>query len=89
MGIIVQDRFALKDVVANVIAGFTLVIEGPFSTGDIVQVGPDKTRGRVVIVGHRYVHLDVLNDKNKVLNRLMIPTATVHAHPITVELLPK
>ncbi|KMS93856.1 hypothetical protein BVRB_027250, partial [Beta vulgaris subsp. vulgaris] len=83
--LLIVFRFALKDVAANAIAGFTLVIEGPFAAGDVVRVGPDKTRGRVIIVGHRYVHLDTLDDTNQVVSRIMIPTGTVHAHPIVIE----
>eukprot|EP00474_Spongospora_subterranea_P008917 CRZ09375.1 hypothetical protein [Spongospora subterranea] len=77
--------FALKDVAANAIAGLSLVVERPFKTGDVVRIGPEKARGRVMVIGYRYVHLDMLNEKNQVLNRIMIPSCTVHSNAIIVE----
>ncbi|CEO94497.1 Mechanosensitive ion channel [Plasmodiophora brassicae] len=78
--------FALKDVASNAIAGFSLAIERPFVVGDIVHVGPGQVRGRVFLVSHRYVHLDLLSNKDDVLERIMIPSHIVQANPIVVEL---
>ncbi|WP_133489819.1 mechanosensitive ion channel family protein [Alcanivorax sp. 24] len=52
--------FALKDVVASLVAGLLLLFDRPFQVGDRVQFGD--TYGEIVAIGLRAVRLQTLDD---------------------------
>ena len=66
--IAVAVGFSLKDLVASIVAGVTLLFDRPFQVGDRVSFGD--TYGEIVSIGLRAVRLNTLDD-----NLVTIPNA--------------
>lgn len=68
--------FALKDALANLLAGIMVFIYKPFKLGDIITVGTDS--GKVKRINFRYTHLETE------LTEILIPNATLLTHNIII-----
>lgn len=68
--------FALKDIVANFMAGTMLMLYRPFRRGDTIVVSG--LQGVVTALDLRYTHLQASGQ------RYLIPNATVLNNPVTV-----
>src|SRR5919206_3380451 len=68
--------FALKDSIANVLAGVLILLYRPFEPGDRIDIGG--LAGRVTHVDLRYTELD--NEKERVL----VPNSRMLTDPIKV-----
>lgn len=69
--------FALKDALANLLAGIMVFIYKPFRLGDVITIGSDK--GSVKRINLRYTHLET--DENEIL----IPNASLLTHNIIIK----
>jgi small-conductance mechanosensitive channel len=68
--------FALKDSIANLLAGVLILLYRPFEVGDRIDVGG--LAGRVTRVDLRYTELDAENE------RVLVPNAKMLTDPIRV-----
>ena len=68
--------FALKDSIANVLAGVLILLYRPFEVGDRIDVGG--LAGRVAHVDLRYTELDNENE------RVLVPNSKMLTDPIRV-----
>ena len=68
--------FALKDSIANLLAGVLILLYRPFEVGDRIDVGG--LAGRVTHVDLRYTELDSENE------RVLVPYAKLLTDPIRV-----
>jgi small conductance mechanosensitive channel len=68
--------FALKDSIANLLAGVLILLYRPFEVGDRIDVGG--LAGRVTQVDLRYTELDSENE------RVLVPNAKMLTDPIRV-----
>ena len=68
--------FALKDSIANLLAGVLILLYRPFDVGDTIDVAG--FAGKVITVNLRYTELD--NDKERVL----VPNSKMLTDPIRV-----
>ena len=68
--------FALKDSIANLLAGVLILLYRPFEVGDRIDVGG--LAGRVTQVDLRYTELDSENE------RVLVPNAKLLTDPIRV-----
>ena len=68
--------FALKDSIANLLAGVLILLYRPFEVGDRIDVGG--LAGRVTHVDLRYTELDSENE------RVLVPNAKLLTDPIRV-----
>jgi small conductance mechanosensitive channel len=68
--------FALKDSIANVLAGVLILLYRPFEPGDRIDVGG--LAGRVVHVNLRYTELDAEHE------RVLVPNSKMLTDPIRV-----
>src|SRR4051812_18855740 len=69
--------FALKDSIANLLAGMMILIYRPFEPGDRIECGG--FAGRVMHVDLRYTALDAENE------RVLIPNSKLLTDPIRVD----
>ncbi len=70
--------FALKDIVANVVAGILIFFYRPFREGDVIEVLGVK--GTVVRISLRYTRLDLLSGESLAL----IPNANLFSNPLII-----
>ena len=63
-----------KDIMADIIAGMNIVIEGEYQVGDIVQI--DGTKGKIIDVGIRTTKLLCQGENMKIINNRNIGTVT-------------
>jgi len=68
--------FALKDSIANLLAGVMILLYRPFEVGDIIDVGG--LSGRVTHVDLRYTELDAEKE------RVLVPNSKMLTDPIKV-----
>ena len=68
--------FALKDSIANLLAGVLILLYRPFEVGDRIDVGG--LAGRVTHVDLRYTELDAESE------RVLVPNAKLLTDPIRV-----
>ena len=71
--------FAIKDILANTIAGLILLVSKPFTRGSVIKTCGYK--GTVLSVDARYVHLY----DHALKSNVMIPLGMVYSQPIIVE----
>ena len=55
-----------RDIVADILAGITIVFEGEYEVGDIVEIGG--CRGKVMEIGARSTKLMVMGDNVRIIN---------------------
>lgn len=67
--------FALKDISENFVAGLMLLLQRPFSLGDIVEI--DDYRGRVSDVTLRVTQLETMDGQD-----VLLPNGLVYTSPI-------
>jgi len=63
-----------KDIMADIIAGMNIVIEGEYQVGDIVQI--DGTKGKIIDVGIRTTKLLCQGENVKIINNRNIGAVT-------------
>jgi small-conductance mechanosensitive channel len=68
--------FALKDSIANLLAGVLILLYRPFEVGDRIDIGG--LAGRVTHVDLRYTELDAENE------RVLVPNSKMLTEPIKV-----
>ena len=69
--------FALKDALANLLAGIMVFIYKPFKIGDVITIGSDS--GSVKRINLRYTHLETEQTE------ILIPNATLLTHNIIIK----
>jgi len=69
--------FALKDIIANLLAGILIILLTPFRVGDTIRVGSNE--GKVVEINLRYT---VIEGKGE---RILIPNSTMFTNIIAVK----
>jgi small conductance mechanosensitive channel len=69
--------FALKDALANLLAGIMVFLYKPFRLGDLITVGADS--GRVKRINLRYTHLETEE------NEILIPNSTLLTNNIIIK----
>ncbi len=69
--------FALKDALANLLAGIMVFLYKPFRLGDVITIGTDS--GKVKKINLRYTHLET--DETEIL----IPNASLLTHNIIIK----
>lgn len=69
--------FALKDMLANILAGFMILMYNPFMRGDRISVAGNT--GCVIEINMRYT---ILEEEGR---RVLIPNSTLFENPVIVE----
>jgi small-conductance mechanosensitive channel len=72
--------FALKDIVANFVSGFLIILGKSFSVGDYLKIG--STEGKIKAINLRHT---VLVAKDNPRQRILIPNSNIFSSVIIVE----
>jgi small-conductance mechanosensitive channel len=76
--------FAAQDTIANLIAGFTLLLEKPFRIGDSVTIAG--TSGQIIEIGLRSTHLRTVDVRDAFLPNKEIINGLIVNHTMTPQL---
>ncbi|MGB9707018.1 MAG: mechanosensitive ion channel family protein [Microgenomates group bacterium] len=72
--------FALKDILANFVSGFLIILSKTFSVGDYLKMGT--TEGEIKAINLRHT---VLASKENPKQRILIPNSNVFSSVIIIE----